>query len=103
VQRFNTALGAPCEVLGDPGHGQTLSPPPIPRRDIREKFIHCSEPRESLAIPGRTKVGFVPVRTVVGSCPNCECVTHQKEVYETLADGTVVLYVTTCIVCNKDV
>jgi hypothetical protein len=44
----------------------------------------------------------MPVRTTVGVCPYCEEETLQKEAYDELADGAVVVYLTTCTVCNKD-
>jgi len=45
----------------------------------------------------------VPVRTAIGICPYCEEETLQKEVYDTLEEGAVVVYMTTCAVCNKDI
>ena len=44
----------------------------------------------------------VPVRTVIALSHHCDEMTSQKEVYENLADGTAVVYVKTCTVCNKD-
>ena len=45
----------------------------------------------------------VPVRTTIGLCPYCEDETLQKEVYDTLDDDAVVVYMATCTMCNKDV
>lgn len=45
----------------------------------------------------------VPVRTTIGVCPYCEEETVHKEAYDMLEAGAVVVYMTTCTVCNQDV
>ena len=45
----------------------------------------------------------VPVRTTIGVCPYCEEQTLQKEVYDVLDEGAIVVFMVSCTVCNKDV